>query len=155
MEHRLDTTPRKVGNDLIGAAGVHFVCMEFSLRGLIALPTIRNTAGIDVLVSDPTTGEHAAIQVKTSMQRVSFWPTSRSKNVGGSLRTWYVFVRRGPTKEIILEAFLVAAHDVHAQVEANIKRDAELGNKEFAYWALPKDQVKVEVLRQAWKNWPP
>jgi hypothetical protein len=37
---------------LIGAAGVHFVVSELSLRGLIALPTIRNTAGVDVLVTD-------------------------------------------------------------------------------------------------------
>ena len=38
---------------LVGAAGVHFVVSELSLRGLVALPTIRNTAGIDILVSEP------------------------------------------------------------------------------------------------------
>jgi hypothetical protein len=68
---------QRVKNDLIGAAGVHYVAYGLSLRGLIALPTIRNTAGIDLLVSDPTTGSQAALQVKTSLQRVTFWPTSR------------------------------------------------------------------------------
>lgn len=37
----------KIPNDLIGVAGVHFVAYRLSLRGLIVLPTIRNTAGID------------------------------------------------------------------------------------------------------------
>ena len=37
---------------LIGAAGVHFVVSEVSLRGLIALPTIRNTANVDVIVTN-------------------------------------------------------------------------------------------------------
>ena len=37
---------------LIGAAGVHHVVSELSLRGLIALPTIRNTAGVDVIVTN-------------------------------------------------------------------------------------------------------
>ena len=37
---------------LIGAAGVHFVVSELSLRGLIALPTIRNTANVDVIVTN-------------------------------------------------------------------------------------------------------
>ena len=36
---------------LVGAAGVHAVVSELSLRGLIALPTIRNTAGVDVIVA--------------------------------------------------------------------------------------------------------
>ena len=31
---------------LIGIAGVHYVVSELSRRGLVALPTIRNTAGI-------------------------------------------------------------------------------------------------------------
>jgi hypothetical protein len=38
---------------LIGAAGVHFVCGELSRRGFIALPTIRNTRGIDILAITP------------------------------------------------------------------------------------------------------
>lgn len=40
---------KKVTKTLLGIAGVHFVVSELSLRGLVALPTIRNTAGIDIL----------------------------------------------------------------------------------------------------------
>jgi hypothetical protein len=56
---------KKLPNDLIGIAGVHFVVSELTLRGLIALPTIRNTAGIDILVSEPDGADQAALQVKT------------------------------------------------------------------------------------------
>lgn len=43
--------PPKIQPATIGNAGVYYVCFELSLRGLIAMPTVRNTAGIDVLVS--------------------------------------------------------------------------------------------------------
>jgi hypothetical protein len=33
---------------LVGVSGVHFVVGELSRRGWVALPTIRNTKGIDV-----------------------------------------------------------------------------------------------------------
>ncbi len=49
----MEKSSSKVPNDLIGIAGVHYVVSELSRRGLIALPTIRNTAGIDIIVSKP------------------------------------------------------------------------------------------------------
>jgi hypothetical protein len=64
----------QLDKSLIGAAGVHFVVSELSLRGLIALPTIRNTAGIDVVVVNYDRTWHANLQVKTSKRKVSFWP---------------------------------------------------------------------------------
>jgi len=48
---------------LVGIAGVHFVVAELSRRGWIALPTIRNTRGIDVLASKGK--RFVEIQVKT------------------------------------------------------------------------------------------
>ncbi len=48
----IENSNKKLRNDLIGVAGVHFVVSELTLRGLIALPTIRNTAGIDIHVSE-------------------------------------------------------------------------------------------------------
>jgi hypothetical protein len=44
-------TERTVSNALVGIAGVHYVAAELSRRGLIALPTIRNTAGYDIIVA--------------------------------------------------------------------------------------------------------
>ena len=41
-----------IDKSLIGAAGVHLVVSELSFRGLIALPTIKNTRGFDVIVTN-------------------------------------------------------------------------------------------------------
>ena len=60
-------TPNKA---LIGAAGVYFVASELSLRSLIALPTIRNTAGTDIVVVNKDGTWHANLQVKTSRSKV-------------------------------------------------------------------------------------
>jgi len=53
-------------NSLIGSSGVHFVCAELCRRGFIALPTIRNTPGVDVIAMESDTGRKVALQVKTS-----------------------------------------------------------------------------------------
>lgn len=51
--------PSTISNALIGIAGVQFVVSELSLTGLGALPTIRNTAGVDVLVATTDGSWHA------------------------------------------------------------------------------------------------
>jgi hypothetical protein len=65
----VENSSKKLPNDLIGVAGVHFVVYELTLRGLIALPTIRNTAGIDIIVSEPDDSGQANLQVKTSLSK--------------------------------------------------------------------------------------
>lgn len=59
----------KPNSSLIGSAGVHFVCAELSRRGYIALPTIRNTPGVDIIAMDSDRGRKVAIQVKTSWNK--------------------------------------------------------------------------------------
>jgi len=140
----MDST--KVSNILIGIAGVHFVVYQLSLRGLIALPTIRNTKGADILVASTDGSWHANLQVKTSQYKVSFWP------IGAAYERWlgkdnfYVFVRSLP-KESRFEAFLESANVVAPQV----RRD-----KDFApTWLLPKDERELERLRGQWREFGP
>lgn len=78
---------------LIGAAGVHYVASEPSLRGLIALPTIRNTAGTDIVVTNPRGDWFANLQVKTSRSRVSFWPVGTHFDAWTGQNDYYVFLR--------------------------------------------------------------
>ena len=58
----------KGSNALVGAAGVHWVVSELSRRGLIALPTVRNTAGFDIVVATPDGSSTATLEVKTSLK---------------------------------------------------------------------------------------
>lgn len=66
---------------LVGIAGVHHVASELSRRGLIALPTTRNTAAYDIAVTTVDGKKHANVQVKASLKRVTFFPMPPSARV--------------------------------------------------------------------------
>ena len=138
---------------LIGAAGVHFVVSELSLRGLVALPTIRNTAGIDILVSEPDGSGQASLQVKTRSNKADYWPTSGPERCLKGPHSFYVFVRYLPDKERF-EAFLESGTNVAKQVQENLLYDKERGAKEFPYWELSSEEEK-EKLQKKWKDWRP
>ncbi|MCD6326440.1 hypothetical protein J7M28_02650 [bacterium] len=113
---------------LIGAAGVHFVVSELSLRGLIALPTIRNTAGVDVVVTNKSGTWHANLQVKCSRSRVGFWPIGEKYNDWVGANNYYVFVRYSPNTGS-LEAFLVSSADVARNAGQGLEYAKEKGLK--------------------------
>src|SRR6266851_1830301 len=67
-------------NSLIGAAGVHYAAYKLTLKGMLALPTVRNTPGTDLIVTSRDGRQHANIQVKTSQyKRAKFWITCSAK----------------------------------------------------------------------------
>ena len=150
----MKNSDKKLPNDLIGVAGVHFVVSELTLRGLIALPTIRNTAGIDILVSEPDGSGQASIQVKTSLKKVDFWPTSRPEKCLTGPRSFYVFLRYLP-EEKRFEAFLESGEEVVRQVRENLEDYKKRGRKEFTYWDLPYTESEIEELRRRWETWRP
>ncbi len=140
----------KVSNALIGIAGVHYVVSELSLRGLIAMPTIRNTPGIDVLVAEPDGSAQAVLQIKTSgrkkiqQERRQWWPVSEPDKCLKCPNAFYVFVRYDRDEERF-EAFLETADAVAKQVED--------GN--FPSWGLPKSAKEQELLAKNWRDWRP
>ena len=144
----------KINKDLIGIAGVHFVAYRLSLRGLIALPTIRNTGGIDLLVYDPTTGKESAVQVKTSQKKVSFWPTSTYSGAFKSPTGAYVFLRFIAASDTF-EAFLKPANLVATTIQANEAAYKAKGHAKFPYWDLPSTPAQRQALIDAWITWRP
>jgi len=130
---------KKLTKTLIGAAGVHFVVSELSLRGLVALPTIRNTAGIDILVSEPDGSGQANLQVKTRSSKEDYLSTSRPERCLKGPRSFYVFVRYLPDEERF-EAFLESGSNVAKQVQENLLDDQKEGRKYFPYWLLPSEE---------------
>src|SRR5881396_2231053 len=95
----IDTTaedavvPAPSNNALIGIAGVHHVVSELSRRGLIALPTIRNTAGYDIIVATVDGLKHANLQVKTSQKKAAFFPIKSSNHIRSGPNDFYVLLR--------------------------------------------------------------
>jgi glycosyltransferase involved in cell wall biosynthesis len=141
---------QKQSNALIGAAGVHFVVSELSRRGLIALPTTRNTAGIDVVVVNTNGTGHANLQVKTSGRKVRFWPIGkRYKELRGK-RNYYVFVRY-LKKENQFEVFLESAAEVTKQVQPRERKKAKKGTLGIGpCWHLPEEESERQLLRRNW-----
>jgi len=132
---------------LMGAAGVHFIASELSLRGLIALPTVRNTAGIDIVAVNRKGTWQANLQVKTSRSKVSFWPIGTHFNDWCDRNNYYVFVRylQGEGR---FEAFLETAKRVAEQLTTRLADEKERGLKEWApCWYLQKEQSR---LRRQW-----
>jgi len=79
----------KASGSLTGAAGVHFVTGELSRLGLIALPTVKNTKGVDIIVSTPDFTRTIYLQVKTNKSKYDFWIVG--KPIQGNA-IFYVFV---------------------------------------------------------------
>lgn len=144
---------KKLPNALVGVAGVHFVVSQLTLRGLIALPTTRNTAGIDVLVSEPDGRSQAVLQVKTSQRKVGYWPTPAPEKCLRGPHSFFVFVRYLP-KEKRFEAFLANGDAVAKQVNENRKAYEHRGGTRFAWWKLPAAD-DAEELRRKWEVWRP
>ena len=137
---------------LVGAAGVHYVVSELCLRGLIALPTVRNTAGVDVVVVDQEGSWHAELQVKTSRSKVTFWPVStRYEDWRGPAR-YYVFVRFD-AKAGRFEVFLEHADKVAENARAGRENEKMRGVKPSAPAFQLKDQA--DRLRDQWERFGP
>ena len=134
---------------LVGAAGVHFVVSQLSLRGLIALPTIRNTAGVDVIVANKEGTWHANIQVKTSRSRVSFWPVGKKYVEWIGENNFYVFLRYDPKLDSF-EVFLESSREVAKNCDEGVKREKEKGLKQCAPCFFAKGEY--ERLRAQWEN---
>jgi hypothetical protein len=134
---------------LVGAAGVHMVVAELSLRGLIALPTIRNTAGVDVIVSNRTATWHANLQVKTSRSRVTFWPIGAKYTEWVGTNNFYVFLRFHP-KLRQFEIFLESSGKVAENCAAGVKREKDMGLKKWAPCFYPRDGL--DQLKSQWEE---
>ena len=141
----------KVPNDLIGIADVHYVVSELSRR---ALPTIRNTAGTDIIVSKPDATAQAFLQVKTSLKKVKFWPVSRPEKCLKGPRSFYVFLRFLQDKNKF-EAFVESGDEVIKQVQENLEDYKKRGKKEFTYWVLHSNDSDVQKLHERWNSWQP
>jgi hypothetical protein len=135
-----DPTPDK---SLIGAAGVHWVAAHLSLRGLIALPTIRNTAGVDIVAVDKEGSWVANIQVKTSRSKATFWPVSSRFSAWVGRDNYYAFLRY-LKRERRFEVFLEHADQVANEVADRIVVNRKKGLADWTpCWYLPEHHEKL------------
>jgi len=82
----------KLSPILVGVTGEYFVAGELSRRGLVAAITLRNSRGIDILVSKPGGMKSATIQVKTSLNSTDSWQLNKNDETPKGPNHYYVFV---------------------------------------------------------------
>jgi len=63
----------KIPSVLAGVAGEYFVAAELSRRGYIASISLRNTRGIDILVTNQAASRSVTIQCKTRQSDRKVW----------------------------------------------------------------------------------
>src|SRR5690349_18111454 len=106
---------------LSGVAGEYFVAAELSRRGYIASITLRNTRGVDILVSNADATKSVGIQVKTNQGSEASWVLNKKIEdpIEGDLakNLYFVFVR-------LNEFGMPAYHVVSREEVARFCRDS-------------------------------
>lgn len=82
----------KLSSILSGVAGEYLCAGELSRRGYIASITLRNSRGVDVLVTNEDATKSAAIQVKTNQGNSKEWMLGIKSEDYHADNLFYVFV---------------------------------------------------------------
>ena len=82
----------KLESTLVGVAGEYLVAGELSLRGYIASITLRNSRGIDIIVSSSNGSQSATLQVKTNSSGKPEWILNKKAETFVADNHLYVFV---------------------------------------------------------------
>jgi len=88
----MENEQEKISSILSGVSGEYFVAGELSRRGYIASITLRNTKGIDVLVSNGSATHSVGLQVKTNHGERRAWLLNKKAEDYFSKNLFYVFV---------------------------------------------------------------
>ncbi len=89
----------KLPSILAGVLGEYFVAAELSRRGFIASISLRNTRGIDILVTNQDSSRSLTIQCKTSQKKDKSWLLSEKSETFIAENHFYVFVSLGSLDE--------------------------------------------------------
>lgn len=147
-----------MNNSIIGISGVHHVVSELSRRGMVALPTVKNTAAYDIVALNVDGTRHANIQVKTSSKKVGFFPMPGPEKVRAGPRDFYTLVRWVATDQRY-EVFLLTGKQACAAVEASKhyqsrpKRDGTQRKFFPCIYVGAREAQDVQRWKDAWARW--
>jgi hypothetical protein len=116
-----------------GAAGVHLVVAQLSLKGYVALPTTRNLKSVDVVAFNEKLSQFAFIQVKSTDKPKSGWPVHTVQRQEGwdqdvrkaldlGERFFYVFVTLPNRNQQEPVYYIVPSKNVADMVIADLKK---------------------------------
>ena len=116
-----------IDKTLQGISGEYFVAGELSRLGYIASLTLKNTKGVDILVTDNNGKKHALIQVKTTKHKDWLLSKKAENFVGFTL--YYVFVKLD-TGGNPIKYYIVPSNDVANYVTKSHRKWLETPGKQ-------------------------
>ena len=145
-------------NTLIGIAGVHHVVSELSRRGIIALPTVKNTAAYDIVALNKLGTKHANIQVKASSKKVSFFPMPEPEKVRTNKHDFFVLVR-WLEPEAKYQCFLLSGRVARLEVECELAvqdKSIAAGSRKVQFPCVAvgrNNESQAAKWQKAWLAW--
>ena len=82
----------KISGSQAGIAGEYFVAAELSRRGYLCSVTLKNTKGVDILVSNEDSSKLIGVQVKTNNSSRKRWLLSQKNEEQKKINFIYIFV---------------------------------------------------------------
>jgi hypothetical protein len=146
---------KTIPSALIGIAGVHHVVSELSRRGFVALPTIRNTVGYDIIASRPDGRKHANIQVKSSQKKVTFWLMPSINDIRTGSNDYYVLVRWLP-QEKRFECFMLTGKEARNEARRHKTTSKRAGRRILPIsfvWIGHRSRNADRRWKRRWENW--
>lgn len=144
----------KLSKQLCGIAGEYYVAAELSRRNYLAAITLRNSDGIDILVSNFAGDKLASIQVKTTQGKHK-WILNKKIENETSENKYFVFVtipedfEKGPEYYIISSKNLSEAiYNGHRSWLSKPGKNGKIRNDSDVRQFDPKYFVNGELL-----NW--
>jgi hypothetical protein len=159
----VDKAKDRRDNSFIGAAGVHYAAYKLTRKRMLALPTVRNTPGTDLIVTSPDGRHHANIQVKTSQyKRAKFWIICSAKKFeerehNPNENDYFLLLRprRDDDVEVLdsigadeFEGFMLTAKEANLELRAHLnywKQQGKTPNFSLCIW------VDKSAKQQEWK----
>lgn len=96
----------KISKQLCGISGEYYVAAEFSRRGYLAAITLRNSDGVDILVSDIKGEKTFSIQVKTTQNKRK-WILTQKVEKDYSENKYFIFVNIPSDLNILPEYYII------------------------------------------------
>ena len=96
----------KISKQLCGVAGEYYAAAEISRRGFLAAITLRNSDGVDILVSNIEGNKLFSIQVKTTQNKRK-WILNKKVENEKSENKYFAFVNIPQNLDIPPEYFII------------------------------------------------
>ena len=127
----------KYPNQVVGNAGLYYVCYELSKIGWNVMPTSRNAKGVDIIIYSQNAKRTHTIQVKSLSRRT---PVPLGNKLPDFIAEFLIICRNVFEDP---EAFIINSNEIKNRIHEGVK-----DNKK-SYWLQPKD---YEEFKNKWEK---